>query len=624
MTTASDPNSDSLRWLPTSRDELNARGWDEVDVILVSGDAYVDHPSFGPAVVVRIIEREGFRVAVLPQPNWRDDLRDFRKLGQPRLFFGVTAGCMDSMVNRYTAGRRLRSDDAYTPGDQAGFRPDYAVTVYTRILKQLYPEVPVVIGGIEASLRRVTHFDYWSDTIKPSVLAESGADLLVYGMGELPLLEILRLLRQGVPFSSLNTIPQTAVLLPPGAEAPLNHHWEDIRLNSHEECVRNRASYAANFGRIETESNRVHARRLQQEVGGRLLMVNPPFPTMTTEQIDASFDLPYTRLPHPRYRRRGPIPAYEMIKHSINLHRGCFGGCSFCTISAHQGKFVVSRSRESILREVKAVTAMPDFRGTITDLGGPSANMYRMKGREQRLCDECDKPSCIWPRICPNLDTDHRPLLEIYQAVRSVTEVKHAFVTSGLRYDLLLDGRATPEVRKGHDRYINELLTHHVSGRLKVAPEHTSDEVLRIMRKPSFALFRRFKECFDAITARIGSSHLQLVPYFISSHPGSRPEDMADLALQTKELGFRLEQVQDFTPTPMTVATEIYATGLHPCSGKPVFVARTPEEKEEQRSFFFWYKPGPRGAVRKTLHRLEMDTAAEQLLGSNRRKRRRR
>ena len=621
MTAAPDSNDESSRWLPTSRDELDARGWDEVDVILVSGDAYVDHPSFGTAVVGRAIERDGLRVAILPQPNWRDDLRDFRKLGRPRLFFGVTAGCMDSMVNHYTAGRRLRSDDAYTPGDQAGFRPDYAVTVYSRILKQLYPEVPVMIGGIEASLRRVTHFDYWSDTIKPGVLAESGADLLVYGMGELPLLEILRLLRRGVPFSSLNTVAQTAVLLPPGAEVPSNRHWEDITLNSHEECVRNRASYAANFGRIETESNRVHARRLRQEVGGRLLVVNPPFPMMTTEQIDASFDLPYTRLPHPRYHKRGPIPAYEMIKHSVNLHRGCFGGCSFCTISAHQGKFVVSRSQESILREVLAVKAMPDFRGTITDLGGPSANMYRMQGREQRLCDDCEKPSCIWPRICPNLDTDHRPLLEIYRAARSVSGVNHAFVTSGLRYDLLLDGRAPPEVRQGHDRYINELLAHHVSGRLKVAPEHTSDEVLRVMRKPSFALFRRFKERFDAVKARLGKTQLQLVPYFISSHPGSRPQDMAELALQTKELGFRLEQVQDFTPTPMTVATEIYATGLHPCSGKPVFVARTPEEKEEQRSFFFWYKPGLRAALRDTLHRLGMDAAADRLLGGGKRKR---
>jgi uncharacterized radical SAM protein YgiQ len=617
MTVPPDPIGDSSRWLPTSRDELDARGWDEVDVILVSGDAYVDHPSFGTAVVGRTIEHAGLRVAILPQPNWRDDLRDFRKLGLPRLFFGVTAGCMDSMVNHYTAGRRLRSDDAYTPGDQAGFRPDYAVTAYTRILKQLYPETPVMIGGIEASLRRVSHFDYWSDTIKPGVLADSGADLLVYGMGELPLLEILRLLRQGVPFSSLKTIPQTAVLLPPGAEVPQNQHWEDITLNSHEECVRDRGSYAANFARIETESNRVHARRLLQEVGGRLLVVNPPFATMTTEQLDTSFDLPYTRLPHPRYRKRGPIPAYEMIKHSINLHRGCFGGCSFCTISAHQGKFVVSRSPESILREVQAVTAMPNFHGTITDLGGPSANMYRMQGRDLHLCDECDKPSCIWPRICPNLDTDHRALLEIYRAVRAVSGVNHAFVTSGIRYDLLLDGRAPPEVRQGNDRYIDELVAHHVSGRLKVAPEHTSDEVLMVMRKPSFALFRRFKERFDAVKARLGKPQLQLVPYFISSHPGSRPQDMADLALQTKELGFRLEQVQDFTPTPMTVATEIYATGLHPSTGKPVFVARSPEEKEEQRSFFFWYKPGLRNSLRDTLGRLGMDAVAERLLGAD-------
>jgi uncharacterized radical SAM protein YgiQ len=613
-----DPLGDSARWLPTSRDELTARGWDEVDVILVSGDAYVDHPSFGAAVVGRIIEREGFRVAILPQPNWRDDLRDFKKLGRPRLFFGVTAGCMDSMINRYTASKRLRSDDSYTPDGAAGFRPDYAVTVYTRILKQLYPDVPVVLGGIEASLRRVTHYDYWSDTIKPTILAESGADLLVYGMGELPLVEMLRLLKRGVPFASLKTIAQTAVLLPPGAEVPKNKSWEDFTLHSHEESVQNRASYAANFKQIETESNRVRARRLRQTVGGRTLVVNPPFATMTAAEIDASFDLPYTRLPHPRYRKRGPIPAYEMIKHSINLHRGCFGGCSFCTISAHQGKFVASRSRESILREAQAVIAMPDFHGTITDLGGPSANMYRMQGCDQSICDECERPSCLWPRICPNLDTDHRPLLEIYREVRALPGVKHAFVTSGLRHDLFLDERAPAEIRQGHEQYVEELVAHHVSGRLKVAPEHTSDEVLKVMRKPSFSLFRLFQERFVAAQARLGKPHLQLVPYFISSHPGSRPQDMADLALQTKELGFKLEQVQDFTPTPMTVATEIYATGLHPYTSQPVYVARTPEEKEEQRSFFFWYQPERRGALRAALLRLGLESIADRLLGKER------
>jgi uncharacterized radical SAM protein YgiQ len=610
-----DPVWDSARWLPVSRDEIEARGWPEVDVILVSGDAYVDHPSFGTAVVGRIIEREGYRVAILPQPNWRDDLRDFKKLGRPRLFFGVTAGCMDSMINRYTAARKPRSEDAYTPDGAPGFRPDYAAVTYTKILKQLYPDVPVLIGGIEASLRRVTHFDYWSDSLKPSILADSGADLLVYGMGELPLIEILRLLKRGVPFSSLKTIAQTAVLLPPGAVVPKNANWDDFILHSHDECLADRALYASNFKNIETESNRVKARRLLQQTGDRMLVVNPPYPTMTQEQIDRSFDLPFTRLPHPRYRKRGPIPAYEMIKHSINMHRGCFGGCSFCTISAHQGKFVASRSKESILREVESVKAMPDFHGTISDLGGPSANMYRMKGKRQEICDECIRPSCMWPHMCPNLDTDHSALLEIYKAVRETPGVKHAFVTSGLRYDLFLHEKKSPEVAKSHERFMEDLIAHHVSGRLKVAPEHTSDATLRVMRKPSFDLFRKFKAQFDRIKDKVGKPQLQLIPYFISSHPGSRAEDMADVALQTKELGFKLEQVQDFTPTPMTVATEIYATGVHPYDGKPVFCAHTPEEKQEQRSFFFWYKPEMKAALRSTLKRLHLDGVASRLLG---------
>lgn len=610
-----DPIWNPDRWLPTTRDELEARGWDYVDVIIISGDAYVDHPAFGTAVVGRLIEREGFRVAIVPQPNWRDDLRDFKKLGAPRLFFGVTSGCMDSMVNRYTAAKRLRSEDAYTPGGEHGFRPDYAVTVYTRILKQLFPEVPVMIGGIEASLRRVTHYDYWSDTIKPSVLAESGADLLVYGMGELPLMEVLRLLKRGVPFSSLRTIAQTAVMMPAGAPPPKNQNWDDHILHSHDECLADRSLYAKNFKQIETESNRVKARRLLQLTGDRLLIVNPPFPTMSEAQIDAAFDLPYTRLPHPRYLKRGPIPAYEMIKHSINMHRGCFGGCSFCTISAHQGKFVASRSKASILREVEAIKQMPNFRGTITDIGGPSANMYQMKGIDQSICDACIRPSCIWPQVCRNLDTDHTALLDVYKAVRETPGVKHAFVTSGIRYDLFLHEHAKPHAKASHERYVEELVAHHVSGRLKVAPEHTSDDVLRVMRKPSFKYFYRFKDKFDAAKKKLGQMQLQIVPYFISSHPGSRPQDMADVAVKTKELGFKLEQVQDFTPTPMTVATEIYATGVHPYNQQPVAVARSPEEKQEQRGFFFWYKPEQRGPLKATLKRLGLDEAAAKLLG---------
>lgn len=616
---SSEPVWNPARWLPTTADEVKARGWDYLDVVLVSGDAYVDHPAFGTAVIGRMLESEGLRVAILPQPNWRDDLRDFKKLGVPRLFFGVTAGCMDSMVNRYTAARKPRSEDAYTPGGEVGFRPDYATTVYCNILKKLFPETPIMIGGIEASLRRVTHYDYWSETLKPSILAESGADLLVYGMGELPLRECLRLLKKGVPFSSLTTVPQTAVLLPPGKRAPKNENWEDHTLYSHEECLDDRDLYAKNFKAIETESNRVKARRLLQPTGERLLVVNPPFPTMTEEQIDAAFDLPYTRLPHPKYRKRGPIPAYEMIKHSINMHRGCFGGCSFCTISAHQGKFVASRSKASILREVESVKQMPDFRGTISDLGGPSANMYKMKGKEQWICDECVRPSCIWPDVCRNLDTDHTALLDIYKSVRETEGVKHAYVASGIRYDLFLhDKGATPEVKESHEKYIEELAAHHVPGRIKVAPEHTSDHVLRIMRKPSFNLFYKFKEKFAAAAAKAGKPEMPVTPYFISSHPGSRPEDMADLALKTKDLGYRLEAVQDFTPTPMTVATEIYATGVHPIENRPVEVARTPEAKQEQRSFFFWYRPEMKKALRGTLERLGLKDTARRLLDEKR------
>lgn len=600
------------QWLPISKEDLLERGWQQPDVILISGDAYVDHPSFGHAVIGRLLEAEGLKVAILPQPNWRDDLRDFKKLGPPRLFFGVTAGCMDSMVNHYTANRRLRSDDAYTPGGQSGFRPDYAVTVYTRILKQLYPEVPVMIGGIEASLRRVSHYDYWSDSLKPSVLVDSGADLLVYGMGEDPLLEMVRRLQKGQSFSEFRDIAQTAYLIRAGEQLPSSPQWEDFVLHSHEECEENRESYVQNFRHIETESNRVHARRLLQNVGDATLVINPPGPPPAYGGIDKSYDLPFTRLPHPRYRRRGAVPAFEMIKNSVNLHRGCFGGCSFCTISAHQGKFIASRSKESILREVEAMVNMPDFNGTITDLGGPSANMYRMAGIDQGRCDRCERPSCIFPQVCSNLDTHHAPLLELYDIVRKHPKVKHSFVGSGIRYDLFMHPTQDKELQKDHDTYFESLVRHHVSGRLKVAPEHTSERVLKLMRKPSFDLFVEFKRRFDEINDKAGLRQ-QVIPYFISSHPGSELADMADLALRTKQLGYRLEQVQDFTPTPMTLSTEIYATGIHPANLKPVYTARSSEEKLGQRAFFFWYKPENKAWIRETLQKLKMGDIAFQL-----------
>ncbi len=576
-------------WLPTSLKEVRSRGWEELDVILFSGDAYVDHPSFGAAVIGRIIEAEDLKVAIVPQPNWKDDLRDFKKLGTPRLFFGVTSGCMDSMVNHYTANKRLRSDDAYTPGGKAGFRPDYAVTGYTQILKNLFPEVPVIIGGIEASLRRVTHYDYWQDKLKPGILYESGADLLVYGMGEQPLKEILRLLSRGVPFESLKTVPQTAFLQNTGSNLPKNKLWKDTEIHSHNDCLVNKKKYAANFKVIEEESNKWQAKRIIQEVSDKKIVINPPYPPMNENELDASFDLPYTRLPHPRYMKKEPIPAFEMIKFSVNMHRGCFGGCSFCTISAHQGKFIASRSKKSILKEVEDITKMPDFKGYISDLGGPSANMYKMKGKNLGQCERCRRPSCIFPTVCSNLDTDHTPMLDIYESVDKMPGIKKSFVGSGIRYDMLLNESAPEKEKESHEQYTKNLIQKHVSGRLKVAPEHTTQQVLNLMRKPSFELFKKFKKKFDHYNRQAGLKQ-QIIPYFISSHPGSEEVDMASLAVETKNQDFRLEQVQDFTPTPMTVATVIYYSGYHPYSLEKVYTAKTKEEKLNQRMFFFWYK----------------------------------
>jgi uncharacterized radical SAM protein YgiQ len=587
-------------WLPTTKKEVDKRGWDELDIILFSGDAYVDHPAFGSAVIGRIIESMGLRIAIVPQPNWKDDLRDFKKLGVPKLFFGITAGCMDPMINHYTANKRLRSEDAYTPGGEKGFRPDYATTVYSNILKDLFPEVPIVIGGIEASLRRVTHYDYWSDQLKPSILESSKADLLIYGMGEQPLRELITLLQKGVPFDSLTTIKQTAFLQNTVKSLPKNKHWKDQELSSHENCLKDKKAFAANFKHVEQESNKTFADRLIQKVGENNLIINPPFPTMTEKEIDTSFDLPYTRLPHPKYAKRGAIPAFEMIKFSVNIHRGCFGGCSFCTISAHQGKFIASRSKESILKEVDKITKMSDFKGYLSDLGGPSANMYKMKGIVQSICDKCQAPSCISPVICSNLDTSHQPLTDIYKSVDAHPKVKKAFIGSGIRYDMLV-----PEFNKNADKkdlenYTEQVIKNHVSGRLKVAPEHTSDEVLKVMRKPSFKNFHLFKKSFDRINKKFNLNQ-QLIPYFISSHPACKLEDMASLAAETKDMGFQLEQVNDFTPTPMTVATVIYYSGYHPYTLKPVFTPKTKKEKQDQNLFFFWYKKENKQWIRNVL-----------------------
>ena len=574
-------------FLPTTKKECELRGWDELDIILFSGDAYVDHPSFGAAVIGRTLEAAGYRVAIVPQPDWHGDFRDFKKLGRPRLFFGISPGAMDSMVNKYTANKRLRSEDAYSPDGRHDCRPEYPSIVYTKILKQLFPDVPVILGGIEASLRRLTHYDYWSDSLRKCILCDSGADMITYGMGEKVTIEIANGLAEGKSLHELHNIPQI-VFLAKKEEIPGGFRDDDIILHSHEECLRNKRAEAENFRHIEEESNKMHAQRLIQGVDGIYAVVNPPYPPMTTEEIDASFDLPYQRVPHPKYKGKR-IPAYDMIKFSVNLHRGCFGGCAFCTISAHQGKFIACRSKESIMKEVKEVVKLPDFKGYLSDLGGPSANMYGMHGRNPKACVVCKKPSCLHPQVCPNLVTDHSALLDIYHAVDALPEVKKSFIGSGVRYDLLLHKSKDEKCNEAARQYTRELITKHVSGRLKVAPEHTSDSVLYLMRKPSFKLFYEFKRIFDQINKEEGLRQ-QLIPYFISSHPGCTERDMAQLADLTKRMGYKLEQVQDFTPTPMTVATETWYTGYDPYTLEPVFSAKTQKEKLAQRQYFFWYK----------------------------------
>lgn len=576
-----------IDFLPTSVKEVEALGWDYIDVIIFTGDAYVDHPSFGAAVLGRILQSHGYRVAIVPQPNWRDDLRDFRKLSKPRLFFGVSAGAMDSMVNHYTANRRRRSDDAYTPGGKAGMRPDYPTIVYSKILRELYGnEVPIVIGGIEASMRRLSHYDYWQDALRQSILVDAPADLLMYGMGDKGIIELADNLSAGADIASLTDLPQTAVIRPI-AEMP-SPDSNNIILHSWKEVSKSKRAQAENFKHIEQQSNRRHGATIWQQVDdNRVVKVNPMYPPMTTEEIDASFDLPYTRLPHPRYRGK-IIPAYEMIKHSINMHRGCFGGCAFCTISAHQGKFIASRSLRSIVNEAKAVTNMPDFKGYISDLGGPSANMYAMRGKDEQICEKCLRPSCLHPKVCPNLNTDHSALLDVYHAVDALPGVKKSFIGSGVRYDLSMHHTGEKRVDRANIQYNEELIARHVSGRLKVAPEHTEPHVLNLMRKPDFELFYTFRDIFNRVNATNGLNQ-QLIPYFISSHPGCKEVDMAELAVKTQRMNMHLEQVQDFTPTPMTLSTEIYYTGIHPYTGEKVFTAHTSEQKLAQRKYFFWY-----------------------------------
>ena len=579
----------STSFLPITAKEIKERGWDYVDVILVSGDAYIDHPSFGHAVIGRVLENAGYRVAILPQPNWQDDLRDFKKLGKPRLFFGVTSGCMDSMVNHYTAAKRLRSNDAFTPGGEAGFRPDRATYVYTKILKQLYPDVPIVVGGIEASMRRFSHYDYWDNCLKPSIISEIPADILVYGMGERTIVDIAGLIHSNASQQEIHKLPQIAYLT---SEVEVSS-WDTIKLESHEKCIGDKKIQAENFHIIELESNKIHANRLVQPVDGKYVVVNPPHEPFTQHELDAYYELPYMRVPHPKYAKRGQIPAYEMIKFSVNIHRGCFGGCSFCTISAHQGKQIVSRSEKSILKEIECISQLPDFKGVLTDLGGPSANMYKMKGKNLELCNKCTRYSCIHPNHCKNLNSDHTPLIQLYKKVDALPYVKRAYIGSGIRYDLFTSNN-------GGREYFRKVVSNHVSGRLKVAPEHTSEKVLKTMRKPSFEMFVKIKKEFDSICSEIKKNQ-QLIPYFISSHPSCTLSDMAELAVKMKEMGYRLEQIQDFTPTPMTLATEMYYTGYNPANMEKVFVAHHPNEKKEQNIMFFWYKAENKSIIKNIL-----------------------
>ena len=588
-------------WLPTTKKEVELRGWDELDVILFSADAYVDHPSFGAAVIGRVLEAEGLRVAIVPQPDWHGDYRDFKKLGKPRLFFGISPGCMDSMVNKYTANKRLRSEDAYSPDGRHDCRPEYPTIVYSRILRQLYPDTPIVLGGIEASLRRLTHYDYWQDKLMPCILKDSGADLIIYGMGEKPVAELSRKLAEGRSIHDIKEIPQT-VYIAPKDRIDGGITKDDIVIHSHEECLQDKKAQAENFRVIEEQSNMMHANRIIQQLGSRYVVVNPPYPPMQSGELDAVYDLPYTRLPHPKYKNKR-IPAYEMIKFSVNIHRGCFGGCAFCTISAHQGKFIVCRSKESIMKEVEQVVQMEGFKGYLSDLGGPSANMYGMSGKNKNACEKCKRPSCINPQICPNINTDHSTLLDIYRSVDAMPGIKKSFIGSGVRYDLLLHRSKDEKTNQAAREYTRELICRHVSGRLKVAPEHTSDNVLRLMRKPSFEQFGEFKRIFDRINKE-EKLNQQIIPYFISSHPGCHEEDMAELAVKTKRLDFHLEQVQDFTPTPMTISTETWYTGFHPYTLEPVFSAKTPKEKLAQRMFFFWYKPEERRNIERELKRI--------------------
>ncbi|MCB9696753.1 MAG: YgiQ family radical SAM protein [Alphaproteobacteria bacterium] len=577
-------------FLPTTRADLEERGWDGVDVVIVTGDAYVDHPAFGPVLIARFLEGLGYRVGLIAQPDWRS-AEPFRELGRPRLFFGVAAGNLDSMLNRLTAQKKNRAEDPYSPGGRPGQRPDRATVVYAQRCREAFPGVPVVLGGIEASLRRIAHYDYWSDTVRRSVLVDSKADLLVFGMGERPIREVAARLAAGEPVAAIRDVRGTAWVArkaetPALLEDPARYTTDRkvVVLPSYEEVAADKHAYARMAKAFQLETNPGNGRPLVQVHGDRAVYYNPPALPLEDDAgegadavaMDRLYDLPFVRAVHPTYSE--PVPAYETVKHSIVLMRGCFGGCTFCSITEHEGRVIQSRSTGSVLRELRAIRRMPDFRGTITDLGGPTANMYKMRCRSKDIETRCRKLSCVHPGVCENLVTDHGPVREVMAAVREAEGVKHAFIASGVRYDLA-------ELDRG---YVEDLAKHHVGGHLSVAPEHCSDRVLDKMKKPGIAAFERFKDMFAEASAGAGKEQYD-IPYFISGHPGCGLGDMIELALWLKARGYRPRQVQDFIPTPMSIASAMYHTGIDPLTGETVEVARGLREKKLQKALLLYW-----------------------------------
>ncbi len=568
---------DVSHFLPTTAHEIAARGWDGVDVVFVTGDAYVDHPSFAMAVLGRVLEAEGFRVAILAQPDWRS-ADTWRALGRPRLFYAVSAGNMDSMINHYTASKKRRNDDAYSPGGKIGLRPDRPTPVYAQRCREAFRDVPVVIGGIEASLRRIAHFDFWSEKVRPSMLVPSKADLLAFGKGEETIVAIAKRLATGDTIDDVRGLRGVGYLLGKRGELP-TCEWETLPLPSHEEVTEDKHAFARMTRAFHHETNPFNAKRITQKHGDRTVVLNPPCLPLDEEAMDGIYDLPYTRLPHPRYRRE-KVPAFEMIRDSVQIMRGCFGGCTFCSITMHEGRVIQSRSQRSIVAEVERVAAAKDFKGTVSDLGGPTANMYKMRCTRPEVEAVCKRLSCIHPTVCKLLGTDHAPTIALMRATRHVKGVKRVNIASGIRMDLAnLD-----------DRYIDELAAHHVGGHLKVAPEHQSDEVLGLMKKPSAQVFETFGEKFERASARAGKEQY-LVPYYISSHPGSGVKEMVDLAVFLKAHGYKPRQVQDFIPAPMDIATCMYWTGLDPITMKPVETVNKVRDRKVQRALMQYFRP---------------------------------